>query len=270
MGFLKNLFGGKTDDAGGNDTERNDIVYTDGDSPEMIEAVKNAQSTFKYFWRELWWERRRVVPGLNLACVKTAFYQDVPAGPPNVEYMWISDIDFDGINISGFLINNPGTLTNIKPGDFVEIQLDEINDWMFAINGKCYGGFTIQVMRSQMNAKERKQHDDAWGLDFGEPDKILVAYEQEDHPENLIDHPMSVNMKEKLLEFLGQHPGEVAQKDESGYTMLHREAIAGNRPVVEILLEKGADIGAKTNSGHTALDFAEKMGWDQLLPLLKK
>ena len=33
-----------------------------GDSPEMRQASASAQRSFKYFWRELSWERRRIIP----------------------------------------------------------------------------------------------------------------------------------------------------------------------------------------------------------------
>jgi uncharacterized protein YegJ (DUF2314 family) len=243
---------------------QNDIVYTN-ESPQMLDAYKKAQSTFKYFWRELWWERRRIVPALGLSCVKAVFYQENPTGqPPVVEFMWISDIDFDGLSVNGFLINSPDDLTNIKQGDLVKIPIEEIKDWLFAINKRAYGGFTVQVTRAEMSKKERKEHDKAWGLDFGDSNKILVAYEQDKHPENLTEHPMSINMNESLKRFLIQNPNELTQKDEFGYTMLHRETIAGNKSIVETLLQMGADINATTNSGYTALDFAKKLEWEHL------
>ena len=247
--------------------KKNDVYFAD-ESPQMLDAYRKAQSTFKYFWREVWWERRRIVPGLNFACVKMKFHQEHSSGSPVVEHMWINDIDFDGIHVKGFLVNQPDVLTNIKEGDFVEIPLCEISDWLFAIEKKAYGGFTIQVLRAAMDKKDRKKHDKAWGLKFGEPDRIQVVFEEDKHPENLIEHPMSKNMGESLKEFLTQHPNELTQKDEFGYTMLHREAIAGNKTCVEILLHMGADITAKTNSGHTASDFAKKMEWEHLISIL--
>jgi len=236
----------------------------------MLDAIKKAQDTFKYFWRELYWERHRIIPALDIANVKVIFTQESSSDTPLAEHMWIDDIDFDGINVKGFLINKPDILTNIKQGDFVEIPLSRITDWLFSTGGKVYGGFTIQVMRSAMDKKERKKHDKAWGLDFGEPDKILIAYEQEEHPENLTEHPMSVNMKEKFEEFLTQYPDEMTLKDEFGYTLLHKETIAGNKTIVEILLERGLDINVKTNEGYTALDFAQKLNWEHIIPILKK
>lgn len=249
--------------------EKSDVYFAE-DSAQMIDAYKKAQSTFRYFWREAWWERRRIVPALDLECVQAKFQQEQASGLPIVEYMWLDDISFDGIHVKGSLINRPEQLTNIKEGDIVEIPLSQISDWLFAIHKRTYGGFTIQVLRAGMGKKERKEHDKAWGLDFGDPDKIQIAYEEDKHPENLVEHPMSINMGKSLEAFLTQHPEELTQKDECGYTMLHREAIAGNRTCIEILLQMGADITAKTDSGYTAFDFAKELKWDHLIPILQQ
>ena len=243
--------------------ERDDILNVQ-ESQELTDAAKNAQSTFRYFWRELYWERRRIVPALDLACVKIEFRQEDPPNAPMAEFMWITNIDFDGTHVSGHLISTPGILTNIKNGDFVKVAADEINDWLFATRARAYGGFTIQAIRAQMSEKDRKSHDEAWGLDFGSPTNVLLAYQQEEHPENLIEHPMSINMKESLIEFLSQHPDEITKKDPHGYTMLHREAIAGNKTCAEVLIQMGADAATKTAEGLTPADLAKKMGWEHM------
>jgi len=248
--------------------KQKDVFYA-VDSPELAEASEKAQSTFKYFWRELWWDNRRMIPALDFSCVKVAFSQNDSSGKPEVEFMWINEVEFDGVYIEGILINQPEKLTNVKEGDSVKITLEELKDWIYSVEGKAYGGYTVHVLRSNMGKIKRMIHDKAWGLDFGDSKNILVAFDQEKHPENLIDHPMNVNMEDSLKNYLTQNPGEVTKKDEFGYTMLHREAIAGNRGCVEVILEMGADKDAKTNSGFTAYDFAKKMGWDHLVEVLK-
>lgn len=246
------------------------VFYAKGDTPEMIAAFKKARETFKYFWRELSWESRRIIPALELACVKIAFMQEIDGqAEPVVEHMWINEIGFDGDTVSGILINDPNDIDNVNNGDYVEIPADQISDWLFACQGKTYGGFTIQSMRSQMQDEERKEHDEAWGLDFGDYRDVLVVYQQKEHPENLIEHPMSINMKDSFINFLKQHPQEITHKDDTGYTLLHRETIAGNKTSVEILLQSGADASTRTNSGKTALDFAKQAGWEQIIPLLE-
>ncbi|WP_281232575.1 DUF2314 domain-containing protein [Flavobacterium gelatinilyticum] len=242
------------------------IFFADGESPKMIEAYQKAQETFKYFWRELSWEFRRIIPGLDVACVKLAFTQEID-NETIVEHMWINDIDFDGETIYGILVNDPNELTNVNNGDEVAIPINQISDWLFASQGKTYGGFTIHAMRSEMSDEEREGHDNAWGLDFGDFNDIHVVSDQNEKPENLIEHPMSKNMKESLVEFIKNNPNEVHAQDEAGYTFLHRETIAGNSTSVEVLLKNGADKNAKTASGKTASDFAKELKWEHLIPL---
>ncbi|WP_423736035.1 DUF2314 domain-containing protein [Chitinophaga caseinilytica] len=246
------------------------IFYTNGDSPVMLQAIAKAQETFKYCWRELSWEARRIVPALDLAYVKIAFVQPsgVP-GKPKVEYMWVADIGFDGDLIYGTLINSPGIVNNVAKGDAVEAPLNQLCDWLFASNDTPYGGFSIQVLRSEMDDDERDAHDEAWGLDFAEPDTVFVVRDEETDPAAQEEHPMSINMKDSLRDFLQKNPAEAGKADEEGFTMLHREAIAGNRSTVEALLQAGADKSARTRSGKTALDFARQLNWQHLLPLLQ-
>lgn len=248
--------------------ENTPIFFADGESPKMIEAFKKAQETFKYFWRELSWEYRRIVPALDVACVKLAFTQEIN-NDTAVEHMWINEINFDGEKIKGILVNHPNELTNVANGDYVEIPVNQISDWLFATDDKTYGGFTIHAMRSEMSETEREEHDEAWGLNFGDFEDILTVYEQKEKPENVIEHPMSKNMKESLVEFIKTNPNELTAQDESGYTFLHREAIAGNSSIIQVLIESGADKNVKTYNNKTALDFAEQLKWDHLIPLLK-
>lgn len=244
--------------------------FSEADNPEMIAAFHKAQETFKYFWRELSWEFRRIVPALDLACVKVAFMENVLyQTAPIVEHMWINDVEFDGYVISGTLANDPNELSNVKNGDFVEVPLNQISDWLFTSGGKTYGGFTIQVLRAGMDEEERIGHDQAWGLDFGDYNDVSVVYEQKEHPENLIEHPMSINMKDKLAAFIGEHPAELSKQDQSGYTILHREIVAGNKSSVEVLLQLGADKNIKTGKGNSALDLAKQVGWEEIIPMFE-
>ena len=272
MGLFKKILGDESDAKRGqntNDKENEPVFYADGEDAAMLEAFRQARESFGYFWRELYWENHRIVPGLDFACVKVAFSQDI-GGHTEVEHMWINDVYFDGERVYGVLANDPGILTSVASGDEVAVSLEQISDWMFAVGGRAYGGFSVQAMRKAMGQDERAEHDEVWGLDFGDPDVVLLAYEQEKHPQNLIEHPMSVNMKEKLQKFLSQNPKEITQADDEGYTMLHREAIAGNRTAVEILLAKGADKNAKNIHGKTALDYARAFGWDHVVQALNE
>lgn len=247
------------------------IFFAKGDSPEMITAFEKAQETFKYFWRELSWEYRRIIPGLDVACVKVAFSQEFPGrDEPMVEHMWINEVGFDGDHVSGILINDPNEITNVGKGEPITIPLNQVSDWLFSIDGRTYGGFTIHAMRAMMEPAEREEHDAAWELEFGDFNDVLIVHQQKEEPANLVEHPMSRNMKEKLVEFLSQNPEEIKGQDDAGYTMLHHETISGNLSSVEVLLEMGADKNIKTSEGKTALDFAKQLKWDHIIPVLEK
>jgi uncharacterized protein YegJ (DUF2314 family) len=128
------------------------VYFARDDDPEMQRAIEQARTTFRYFWREMAWEQRRIVPGLDLACVKVPF-SDPPemqhqADDPEVEQMWLSDIDFDGQAITGTLINSPNWLKSIKEGDQSQVPIHGISDWMYAIEGRVYGAYTVNLMRA--------------------------------------------------------------------------------------------------------------------------
>ena len=103
----------------------------------MKAAYIQAQQNFKYFWRELYWEYRRIVPGHDFAMVKIPFEQIVAGQTePLIEHMWINNINFDGEIITGELVNDPNQLTNVTKGDSVSKKVNEIDDWDDFNSGK--------------------------------------------------------------------------------------------------------------------------------------
>ncbi len=257
------------------------FLFDDSDSA-MQQAYEKARANFRYFWREVAWERRRIIPALDLACVKVGFCDgegERDDGNPQVEQMWLSDVDFDGKTVTGTLLNAPNWLTTVKEGDFARRPLDEISDWMYAISGEVFGGYTVNLMRSRMGRQERQEHDDAWGFNFGDPAKIRVAPESNSgggflkrwfgkREEVSEDHPMSVAMAESLKAQLAENPSMLTQTDDRGWTFLHQEALAGSVPTVKVLLEAGADVHAKTDHGMTALQLAKSLGWENVVALM--
>lgn len=258
----------------------------DHTDPAMAEAQKNARATFKYFWRELTWEYRRIIPGLSLAAIKSA-YSDNPSDPNSpVEHMWANDVFFDGVNITGTLINQPNELTSVQQGDQIEVPFGQLGDWMYAYDDRVFGAHSVNLMRSQMSARECKAHDSAWGLDFGDPNEIeligspgvtqkpgffrrLFGGRSPAAPVDLnADHPMSINMGPKLADAIREDPGFLTP-DEKGWTTLHSMALGGSTTAVKILLEHGADKTLKTPNGHTALRLAEIIGWQNVAALLR-
>ncbi len=160
------------------DSPQSKVFLFDNDDPDMQRAYEEARSTFKYFWRELAWESRRIVPGLDLAWVKAPFSDGKRSNSskdnPEVEQMWLSEVDFDGQFITGTLLNSSNWLKSVKAGDSARFTLEEITDWMYAFDGEVFGAHTVNLMRSRMSRAERNDHDNAWGLNFGDPNSIRI------------------------------------------------------------------------------------------------
>lgn len=257
------------------------------DDPAIADAAKMARSTFRYFWRELSWEYRRIIPGLDLAAFKVPFTDE---GNPNAEVMWVNEVEFDGYSLRGKLLNQPNWLTSINAGDPVKVPVKKITDWLYAIEGVAYGGFSVNAIRKQMGRGERKQHDAAWGLDFGDPEKVhlvppdwygtagkkkgLLGFGKSS-PEPLADdflqaheHPMAASMGDSLKEFAAKNPAAISELSDDGLNMLHQLSLAGTSAGVQAMLECGADVNSKSKRGHTALDFAKAFGWKQVYQTL--
>ncbi|MBX9696227.1 MAG: DUF2314 domain-containing protein [Cyanobacteria bacterium] len=276
------------------DDSKETVYMFESKDPEMLRAYERARESFRYFFRELSWEKRRIVPALDLAFVKVPFSDTADADPESegVEHMWLDEVDFDGKMVSGKLINSPNWLKSCKIGDSKRIAIGEISDWMYSIYGRVFGAHTVNLMRSRMSPRERKEHDEAWGLEFGDPNDVRVIFSPEadkprtkglgglfgkkkseeptSQPDLDAEHPMSESMAESLKDSLSRNPAMVYEKDDRGWTLLHQEALAGNTATVKVLLEHGADPKLRTDHGMTARDLAQTLQWNQLMLLLSE
>jgi ankyrin repeat protein len=194
--------------------------------------------------------------------------------------MWLSDIDFDGQEVSGVLLNAPNWLTSVQEGDAVRLPLGHISDWMYVIGGEVYGAYTVNLMRSRMGRAERAEHDAAWGgLDFGDPTQIRVVPQPSQgggflknwfgkQQTDIGEHPASENIAGEIQKQLAQDPSLVHVRDDNGWTFLHHEALAGSLAPIKVLLAAGADPRAVTNHGLTPLQLARSLGWENVVALL--
>ena len=263
--------------------KRGAVFQAKAEDPDMAQAIARAADSFKYLWRELTWEYRRIVPALELAAIKAAF-KDPDGDLESVEHMWLSNVEFDGELITATLLNSPNRLTSVSEGDQVELSREQLEDWMYAIEGRVYGGFTVQVLRAQMSRAERRQHDRAWGFTFAEPSRVdLVPNWQakgkkrrwlfggsEPPPGDAdAEHPMSENMARDLIEQVGRDREAWFALGREGLNTLHSLALGGSLACVRALLEAGADPHVKTKRGKTARDLATMMGWPRVADVLR-
>jgi uncharacterized protein YegJ (DUF2314 family) len=248
------------------------VHFASDADPEMQRAKENARATFRFFWREVEWEQLRIVPALDLSAVKVAFTDSGSATSRSapVEEMWIGDLGFDGSAVRGRLLNAPNWLRTLREGDEVHASPSELSDWMYAIAGRVYGGFTVQVLRARMSQAQRREHDAAWGMEFGDPAKASIVPPECLGPDGspAPEHPLAAAMLPKLEEFLRGDPEVVRGEDADGLALIHRLALSGNARGLALLLRYGVDVNQRTNAGLTPLSLARRLGWSDLARLL--
>jgi hypothetical protein len=185
------------------------------------------------------------------------------------------------------LINSPKKLRSVKEGDQIALRLHQLEDWMYALRGRVYGGFSLQVLRSRMSVSERRDHDDAWGFAFPDPGRVDLAPNWQEtnrkssgekcftEGDGLLadpdaEHPMSANAAIDLAEAVSKDRDGFFNLGPAGLNTLHSLALGGSAACVKVLLELGADPLTTTSRGKTAEDLAAMMGWPRVVDLLRR
>ena len=242
-------------------SEESPVTYHESHDPEIEEASRRARDSFKYFWKETSLDFNRIIPAVEIACVKFPFSDDPNDPESKVEHMWVTEVNFDGEAIHGVLMNSPNWLRSVKEGDSVAVGVEDISDWMCVSSGVVYGGYTVQVTRKRMSVDERREFDAAWGLDFPPPEDVLLPPSPS---------PFEPVLARQLEVELGRNPDLLAHRDEDGRTLLHLDALYGRTLSVEVLLKAGANPTTKCNRGWTTVDYAKAAGWEKIVDQLTK
>ena len=238
---------------------QSEVVFFKSDDPKVTAAAKNAQESFRWFWYQVASDFNRIVPSASFSMIKAAFCDDFNDPDASVEHMFVDSVFFDGETIHGILRSDPNWVQSVKDGDEVTLTLDRVGDWICEAADVVYGGFAVQVIRSQMSPDERASHDEAWGLDFPE---IGVNHIPERSPkfESMING--------HLKKALAKDPEILTTTDENLRTPLHNEALFGRLETTKTLLEHGADATAKCDRGWTPADYAKAVGFNEVAKLL--
>jgi hypothetical protein len=82
---------------------------------------------------------------------------------------------------------------------------------------------------------------------------------------DLLTQAVEMGAIEKVRVILDSHPDLVNRRDETGATALHYAAFGGNRPIVQLLIERGAEINARDSRfGATpagwAIEYLRELG----------
>ena len=167
----------------------------------------------------------------------------------------------------------------MKPGDMVLYESSTVlHGRPVPLNGKFYANIFVHfepVDHEEMNRRDRGLASEATDRSFlSKTRKFISGHEQHNHDEEDIDKHRqdaftdgqtdlhAAAAKGDLVavrELLSKDAGLLHAKDKNEWQPLHEAARSGKTEVLKFLIENGADIGARTSNGGTALWWARKM-----------
>ena len=65
----------------------------------------------------------------------------------DVEFMWVKVESIEGELIKGRLDSDPHTVSTIAEGDLADVEIEDLNDWVYIADGEMIGGFPIKVLQ---------------------------------------------------------------------------------------------------------------------------
>lgn len=121
------------------------------DDPQMNAAIEKAKSSIGTFIAAL----KSPQPSQSEFAIKKAFVDG-----EEVEFMWLTDVTYDGTQFHGVLNNDPVGVKNVQIGQSFTIAPDDVADWMFIDSGKLMGGYTLRVLRETLTPSQREEFDE--------------------------------------------------------------------------------------------------------------
>lgn len=133
-----------------------DTYSVTAENTSMNLAISKAKKTIGEFERAL----KSNNPSYSDFAIKKRYKTSDGGG----EHMWIAGITFINGGYKGFIHNDAEATTEVKYGDTVFVQRDEITDWMYLDNNVLKGGYTIREIRNQMTKEDRTRMDQELGF----------------------------------------------------------------------------------------------------------
>jgi uncharacterized protein YegJ (DUF2314 family) len=125
------------------------VISVEQNDAEMNAAIAKARETLPQFW-QAFDKRDR---GERDFALKVRI-----ADKNGAEHFWAVGLERRDGKIMGTINNDPNIVSNVKPGDRIEIPEADISDWMYMRDGKMVGNQTIKPLFKQMSAGEVQQY----------------------------------------------------------------------------------------------------------------
>ena len=118
------------------------VLPIDNDHPELVAAVTMARNRFSQFVTAFENHQRN-----EDRDPKRQFAVKAPitvAG--RTEFMWVATTAIENGILYGTLDNQPVSLPGLNLGDQVRFAIAELNDWVYTLDDRTFGGFTTHVI----------------------------------------------------------------------------------------------------------------------------
>lgn len=129
--------------------EEPDIYQVEDEDKAMNNAISTARQTLQQFNDAL----KSGADSLESFSLKVRY--DAPDGQG--EHIWLNEINVKNGVYTGIVNNVPDIITQVKFGDTVTINNDNISDWMYLVNNKLRGGYTLRVLMDKMSPAEKEK-----------------------------------------------------------------------------------------------------------------
>ncbi|AIC28528.1 hypothetical protein IE4803_CH03410 [Rhizobium etli bv. phaseoli str. IE4803] len=83
---------------------------------------------------------------------------------PDVEFMWVYQIEASGDRFTALLGDRPEYIHNIKQGDRVAFEKADIFDWLYVENGKIKGNYTACPLLLSGPKEQLEQYREVYGI----------------------------------------------------------------------------------------------------------
>ena len=127
-----------------------DYYQVPNEHAAMHQAVVEARRTVGKFVHAL----KHPASGQTDFEVKKPFVQGT-----EVEHVWLSDVQFTGGRFHGRVDNTPRKIHDLKVGQVVSVNPNEISDWVYIDNGRLVGGYTIRAHYNELTPAQKKEFD---------------------------------------------------------------------------------------------------------------
>jgi uncharacterized protein YegJ (DUF2314 family) len=130
------------------------IAFIEDDNIAMNAAIDAARASLPHFWEQF--ANAAAIDEMHLLKV------GLPTPEGDSEFIWIYPTDYDAESeeFQGMLMNEPFNLAgNLKIGDLVNFQDEQIIDWSYYEGEMRRGEFTTRVLIANMSSEEAEAYE---------------------------------------------------------------------------------------------------------------